>query len=264
MEDLFLIDPHAVHVWSLRLDLYQAADDRLERVISADEAARADRFVVAADRRRYVAARGLLRVVLSGYLGVRPHDVALEAGARGKPQLANRADPRFNLSHAGALGLVAVSADREVGVDIEEIRDVGDLEDLAETCFSPVERAALTAVPATQRQRAFFAGWTRKEAFLKALGEGLSWPLASFDVTLTPGEAARLLRVHEAPGAPGRYALRSLRPAPGYVGALAIDGRGATVHCRPWGKLAALLEVALGRHFEVEPAGLPRVGEREQ
>jgi 4'-phosphopantetheinyl transferase len=192
MEDLFRIEPHDVHVWSLRLDLSRTAHDRLEGVLSAGEASRAERLVVAANRRRYVAAHGLLRLVLSGYLGVRPDHVALETGAGGKPRLANREGPRFNLSHAGALGLVAVSADREVGVDIEEIRDVGDLEGLAETCFSPVERAALTAVPAAQRRWAFFAGWTRKEAFLKVLGDGLSRPLDSFDVSLAPGGAGSI------------------------------------------------------------------------
>ena len=103
--DLFRLRPRDVHVWSLRLDLSQAVQDRLERVLSADEALQAGRSAVAELRRRSVAARGLLRVILSGYLGVRPEDVALEAGPGGKPQLAGRDGPRFNLSHDGARGL---------------------------------------------------------------------------------------------------------------------------------------------------------------
>jgi 4'-phosphopantetheinyl transferase len=161
MEDLFRLDPHDVHVWSLRLDLSRAARDRLERMLSAGEAARAVRCTVVAARRRHIAARGLLRVILSGYLDVHPEDVALETGVGGKPRLADREGPRFNLSHAGARGLLAVTADREVGIDLEEVREVGDLQRLAETCFSPAERAALAAVPAAQRLRAFYNGWTR-------------------------------------------------------------------------------------------------------
>lgn len=260
MTDLFHLDPHVVHVWSLRLDLSRAAHERLASVLSAEEASRAERFVVPADRRRYLAAHGLLRVILSGYLGVRPEDVAFTMRPGGKPQVTNPNSLRFNLSHSGALGLVAVSADGEVGVDIEEVREVGDIEGLAETCFSPVERAALSAVPASQRQWAFFSGWTRKEAFLKALGEGLSRPLESFDVTLTPGEPARLLRVQGAPGEPMRYTLRALQPAAGYVGALAVDGHVRTMTWRPWQTLSALLEETLAPQFEADSGTSPLVG----
>ena len=241
MKTPFRMRPHDVHVWTLRLDLSRTTHDRLERVISADEAVRAARFVVAADRTRYAAAHGLLRVVLSGYLGVRPEEVVFERGIGGKPCVASRR-VRFSLSHSGARGLVAVSAEREVGVDIERIRELGDVEGLARRCFSPLERAALSAVPPSQRQAAFFAGWTRKEAFLKVLGEGLSRPLDSFDVTLKPGEPARLLRDRGAPAVSGRYALRALRTAPRYVAALAIDGCGASIRGRPWSILAAVLE----------------------
>ena len=167
MTDEFLLrEADDVHVWSLSLDLPEAELRRLGSVISAEEAARAERFVHTPDRQRYVAAHGLLRSVLAGYLGTSPEAVAFRSNSDGKPRLAQPERLRFNLSHSGLLGLLAVSANREVGVDIEEIRDVGDMEDLAKTCFSPVEQAALAAVPAGQRRWAFFAGWTRKEAFL--------------------------------------------------------------------------------------------------
>jgi 4'-phosphopantetheinyl transferase len=261
MDDVFGLERHDVHLWSLQLDLSPTARVALERVLSEGEVARMRRFVFAADRRRYAAARGLLRVVLSGYLGVGPEAVPLEASAGGKPMVAGRERPRFSLSHAGARGLIAVTADQDVGVDIEEVRDVGDLLTLAGTCFSPVERSALAAVPASQRQRAFFSGWTRKEAFLKVLGEGLSRPLDTFDVTLAPGAPARLLRVHGALRAPARYALRDLEPAAGCVGALAVDGPVRMVTWRSWQTLSALLGEPVTPCVEAGSGLHPLVGE---
>jgi 4'-phosphopantetheinyl transferase len=234
--------PEEVHVWSLQLDLPRATQERLEAFLSSDELARAARRVRATDRNRYVCAHGLLRLVLSGYLGVRPEQVAFEKGAGGKPHLAGRASPRFNLSHSDGLGLLGVSADREIGIDVEKVREVGDVCALANSCLSPAERVALAATAAPLRLRSFFAGWTRKEAFLKTLGDGLTRPLDSFDVTLAPGEPARLLRVHGVPGTAARYALRAVRPAPGYVGAVAADGPGVALSWRPWEMAAALLE----------------------
>jgi 4'-phosphopantetheinyl transferase len=241
MAEIFRLEPHDIHVWSLRLDLRRTTVAWLERLLSAGEVARAERFVAASDRSRYAAARGLMRLVLSGYLQVRPEDVALESGFGGKPRLAGRSGPRFNLSCSGTRGLLAVSAGLEVGVDIERIRDIGDVDRLAGICFSPAERSALFAVAVRERRSAFFSGWTRKEAFLKATGEGLSRRLDSFDVTLTPGEPARLLRLAGAPAAPARYALHALEPAPGYVGALAVDRPESTIKWRPWTSASALL-----------------------
>ncbi|HJX66399.1 MAG TPA: 4'-phosphopantetheinyl transferase superfamily protein [Polyangia bacterium] len=247
-EELLRLGADDVHVWSLSLDLPEAELRRLGSVISAEEAARAERFVFTPDRQRYVAAHGLLRLVLAGYLGTSPDAVAFRQDSDGKPRLAESERLRFNLSHSGFLGLLAVSAQREVGVDIEEIRNVDDMENLAETCFSPVERTALAAVPAAQRRWAFFAGWTRKEAFLKVLGQGLSRPLDSFDVSLAPSEPARLLRVEGAPGAPESYAVRSLEPAPGYLGALVVDGPQVTIHWRALSALSAGPGLTRSRH----------------
>ncbi len=248
-----------VHVWTLRLDLERAAVNRLEAFLSPAEVSRARRFVLATDRRRWVCAHGLLRLVLSRYVGTRPDEVAFENGPGGKPRLADRPSPRFNLSHADDLALVAVSLDREVGVDVERIREIGSLRALAESCFSPAERTALASVAGSQRLEAAFAGWTRKEAFLKVLGEGLARPLDSFDVTLVPGESARLLRVDDAPEAPGRYTLRAVRPVPGYVGAVAIQGRAAAIRLRPWEMLAVALDSTnAGRSRRHDPGEPPR------
>ncbi|HXY20397.1 MAG TPA: 4'-phosphopantetheinyl transferase superfamily protein [Gemmatimonadales bacterium] len=250
-----------VHVWTLRLDLDRAAQERLEAFLSGAEVERARRFVHQTDRRRYVCAHGLLRLVLSGYVGIRPRDIAFEEGPGGKPRLAEQPGPRFNLTHSDDLALVAVSRDREVGIDVERIREIGSLRALADACFSPAERAALAAIAGPLRLQAAFAGWTRKEAFLKALGEGLAMPLDSFDVTLVPGEPPRLLRVEDAPDAPGRYTLRAVQPAPGYVGALAVEGRATAVRSRPWEMLDALLEG--GEERRARRRGKPEPGDGE-
>jgi 4'-phosphopantetheinyl transferase len=231
-----------VHVWTLRLDLERSDQARVESFLSPQEVARSRRFVQPADRRRWACAHGLLRLVLSLYLDLRPEDVVFEDGPGGKPRLAGRAGPCFNLSHADDLALVAVSPVHEVGIDVERIREIGSLRALADHCFSPAERDALGGVAGPQRLEAAFAGWTRKEAFLKARGDGLARPLDSFDVALVPGEAVRLLRVEGAPEAPERYTLRAVRPAPGYVGAVAVENRDAAVRWRPWEMLAVALE----------------------
>jgi len=233
------LHPDDVHVWSLRLDLASDVRRRLEAFLSPDEADRARRFAFPTSRNHFVCAHGLLRVILARYLGVAPWEVAIERAAGGKPRLADGAGPRFNLSHGGGMGLVAVCAGREVGVDVERVREVAGL--AADRCFSPFERASLKAVAPRLRLEAFYACWTRKEAFLKALGDGLARRLDSFDVTLAPGEAPRLLRVQGEPEAPDCWALRALRPAPGYVGAVAVEGHEVAVRRRSWPTLSSML-----------------------
>jgi 4'-phosphopantetheinyl transferase len=247
-EDARGMRPREVHVWSLRLDLARAARTRLEAFLSAEERARAERLVRPRDRSRFVCAHGLLRVVLSAYLGRRAAAVELEKGPGGKPRLAGGAAPHFNLAHSGSIALVAVSGDHEVGVDVERIREVGDLDALAARCFSPAERAQFEAMDASVRLEAFFAGWTRKEAFLKAVGDGLARPLDSFDVTLAPGAPARLLRAEGVAGGAEGYVLSAVRPAPGYVGAVAVEGRGVAIRRRRWASPALSAGRGRGPH----------------
>jgi 4'-phosphopantetheinyl transferase len=218
-----------VHVWRLSLDHPAPVLRQLEGVLSGHERARADRFVFARDRRRYVAAHGQLRHVLAGYLHQRPEAVELTGEAGAKPRVA--ADPavRFSLSHSGDLSLVAVASGREVGVDVEELRPVDDPDDLVVKCFSELEREEWATVPEGLRQPVFLETWTRKEALLKALGEGLSRRLSCFAVTVAPGRPARILRFEEEASVAGRFELHPLRPGPGYVGTLAVEGRGLRV-----------------------------------
>ena len=218
-----------VHVWRLRLGATPAGLASLRDLLDDAERQRADRFVFGVHRDRYVVAHGLLRRLVSRYTGASAAGLAFVGEARAKPRLSRRPSLRFSLSHSGDLGLVALAWNREVGVDVEAIRPLDDLEGLAETCFSPAEKAEFKALPEASRLRAFFEGWTRKEAFLKAIGDGLSRPLSSVEVTLRPGEPARLLRVEWDQTLCSRYALWVLSPADGFAGALATAGEDSYV-----------------------------------
>ena len=218
-----------VHVWSAFLDELPPA--RLAW-LSADEKDRAARFYFEPDRNRFVAARALLRDLLGRYLGLDPAALVFGYGPRGKPSLAGGL--RFNVSHSGGLALLAFSEDRELGVDVEQERPVPEAESIAERYFSPGEGRELGRQPAAERPQAFFRCWTRKEAFIKATGDGLSRPLGDFEVTLAPGEPARLLRVEGDPEEAGRWWLEGLEPAAGFAAALAVRGRPTRVACWSW------------------------------
>ena len=215
-----------VHVWLLDLGQPDHLIRRLWDTLDGEERARAARFVFSTDRARYTAAHGLVRHVLSGYLGISPAEVIFGYGRHGKPYLVMADAPavlRFNVSHSANLCLCAVTLDREVGVDIERIRVDRDHRGIADRYFSPAERAALLALPAEQLVRAFYDCWTRKEAHLKATGDGLGVPLDSFDVPVIPD--ARL-----APAADRRgLRLMSLPAVPGFATALAVSGGSCEV-----------------------------------
>jgi 4'-phosphopantetheinyl transferase len=219
-----------VQVWLADLD--RLPDAALAGSLSADERERGRRLRFDRDRRRFVAARGLLRGLLARHLGLEPGRLRFRYGATGKPFLAGADGPRFNVSHSGGLALLAFAWGREVGVDVEQTRPVPEAETIARRYFSAREAAELARLPGSEREAAFFRCWTRKEAFIKATGEGLSRPLDAFDVTLAPGEPARLLRVAGEPEAACRYWLEDLSPGRGYAAALAVEGGPARVVCR--------------------------------
>ena len=226
-----------VHIWRAPLDPAPARVAVLYRTLAADEQERAGRFCLEAPRRRFIVARGLLRALLSACLGLEPERVPIACTAHGKPVLASAAGGpplHFNLAHAGELALVALSADREVGVDLEFVRPELAGEEIAERFFSPSEAAALRTLPPEARVRAFFSCWTRKEAYLKARGEGLSLPLDRFTVSLSPGRPAALLDCRDDPEEALRWTLVDLPPGPGYVGAAAARGAGWQPLCWQW------------------------------
>lgn len=214
-----------LRVWNLA----HADEPALLPLLDPDERARADRYHFAQDRAHFIAARGRLRQILAGYAGRTPQSLAFEFGPHGKPELKDRAGLHFNFSDSGTLGALAVSSAGPIGVDIERIRP-RDYVKLAERYFSPAELAVLTGLPEADRQAAFFRGWTRKEAFLKAVGTGLSTRLDAFDVSIAADEPPRMLRIDPSIDSDvGAWSLHHFDPADGFMGAVAVRGGGATV-----------------------------------
>jgi 4'-phosphopantetheinyl transferase len=203
-------------------------------MLSADELARAERFRFRKDADRYTVARGLLRTILGQYLCRPPEQLRFRYGAMGKPELAadgGAFDPRFNLAHSRDLAVYAVTRGRRVGIDIEYIRaERADLR-IAERFFSTREIAQLRALPLHAQREAFFACWTRKEAYLKAKGDGLALGLDRFDVSLAPGEPAALLATRDDASEAGRWSLCDLFPRAGYASALAVEGHDWRLSC---------------------------------
>jgi 4'-phosphopantetheinyl transferase len=226
-----------VHVWRIPLECDDAALDRLQAMLADDERRRAERFYFEKDRRHFIACRGALRSLLAGYLARHPAELRFTYTTYGKPLLAEHfgeAGLRFNLSHSHGLALLAVTRGREIGVDLERIREDLDGEQLAERFFSPREVAVLRSLAPELRREAFFHCWTRKEAYIKANGKGLSLPLDQFDVTLRPGEAAALLATYYDPSEAPRWSMRGLTPGEGFVGALAVEGHFGSLWCGHW------------------------------
>jgi 4'-phosphopantetheinyl transferase len=214
----------------------------LERLLSPEEVDRASRFRAAGRRDAFVVARGRLRQLLALATGCPAAGVVLALDRGGKPRLAHPAGTgvRFNLSHSGELMLCAVTRDRDVGVDVERIDEAAAREAVAARVFAPPERRALRTLPPSRRPAAFFAGWTRKEAVVKATGEGLARPLGSFVVSLDP-EDATMQACDAALGAPEGWLIAPVPVPEGYQAAVAVrDGRGAVaVRLTPWEGLLA-------------------------
>jgi 4'-phosphopantetheinyl transferase len=222
------LGPDEIHVWAIRLDPPPAEVERLGRHLSADEWERADRFRFDKHRRQYVVGRGALRTLLAAYLGSgRPEAIRFRYGPRGKPFLEPPLDAgglEFNLSNSDELALAAFVLGREIGVDVEFLRSMPDCEQISERFFSASEREVLRGIPVSRKEETFFNCWTRKEAYLKAVGEGLAAPLDSFDVTLAPGDPPRMLTLEGDAERASRWCFHHLVPADKYVGAVAIEG----------------------------------------
>ena len=194
-------------------------------LLCATERQRAARFAFERDRRRYIAGRAHLRQLLGARLGEAPEAIEFIYGRRGKPALAPRlaaSGLRFNLAHCGGVAIYAFAQGREIGVDIEKVRQLRDADHVAARFFTPRENCDYQALAGAERAQGFFNCWTRKEAFIKALGGGLHVPLGCFDVSLAPGEPARILRLGRRPGERCGWQLVDLQPAPGYAGAAAV------------------------------------------
>ena len=227
-----------VHVWLASLDQPAARVQLLAATLSADEQERAARFHFEKDRARYIAGRGLLRIILASYTNIEPPDLQFSYGPYGKPALAaaqNAAMLQFNLAHAQGLVLYALIRERAIGIDIEQVRPIADLEQLAGRFFSRRENAVLGSLAPDEKQETFFSYWVRKEACLKAVGIGLAGvPLDRIDVSSSREGLVRL-----PPGSGGSqderlWFHRDLMPAPGYAAALAVEGVGWQLECWQW------------------------------
>ena len=232
-----VLSNNAVHVWRASLHVSAAFLRTFERTLAVDERARAERFYFQKHREHFIAGRGLLRNILSRYLDREPDQLRFCYNSYGKPSLIEETGADglcFNLSHSHGIALYALTRERELGVDIEYFRPDVEAEKLAERFFSPREAAVLHTLPEHLRKEGFFNCWTRKEAYIKAEGKGMSIPLSTFDVSLTPGEPAALLRTESHPQETARWSLKALNPEPGYAAALAVKGHDWELKCWQW------------------------------
>jgi len=231
------LSPHDVHVWIARLDQPVAAIADCRAILSNDERARADRFHFERDRTAYTVARAALRSLLGKYLGIMPTSIEFQYSEHGKPYLdpaPNSASIGFNISHSHGLALLAFAVNRQVGVDVEQIRpDFGTLE-IAQRFFSAAEVQALLAQPPEHQAECFFNCWTRKEAYIKAIGEGLSCPLHRFDVTLSMDQPARLLATRVPSQDASQWSMHNLDVGPGHKAAVIAEGDDWTLKCWCW------------------------------
>lgn len=218
------------HVWLARLDDASFCEECCRRLLSSEEKYRASNFKFARDQRRYILSHTALRSALSSYLSVAPEDLQLSTEPNGKPMLTpmlGKPRVQFNLSHSNDIALIAVTREREIGVDIEWIKQDFPFLEVAQSFFSTKEVAALAALPTQLRRLAFFKCWTSKEALLKAKGTGLSGELDEIEVILTSHD----VRVN---GTIPNWDLVELSPCDGYVGALAVEGTQCRIKCFKW------------------------------
>lgn len=226
-----------MHVWRVALDQPDSLIHALEKLLSLDECKRAARFHFQRDRKKFVIARGVLRSIISRYQSVDPSQVRFCYGLQGKPRLVEApgsSSLRFNISHAHNLALFAFARKREIGLDLEFVRDSFVSQELAERFFSSQEVAILRNLAGSTWTRAFFNCWTRKEAYIKATGEGLTMPLKQFTVSLAPGDPAALLTASHNSQEVFRWSLKELSPSPDYVAAIAVEGRDWNLSCWQW------------------------------
>ena len=217
-----------IDIWRLRLDPHELLPEQdLRGILARDEVARACRFHFEDDRRRYIKCRGALRILLGCYLETPPADIRFQYENNGKPEIALPHDfrgLRFSVSNSGGLALIAVGSGSAIGVDIEKVRPNPDFLNIARQFFSAREVQAILALSQNKRQEAFFACWTRKEAYLKATGNGLFYPLSDFSVSVDPDGLAELCEVKGDGDIASHWFLTDVLPGEGFRGALACEG----------------------------------------
>ena len=218
------LQPGQVHLWAAAMNEFVDQAPKLGLLLSPAEQVTAHKFKFARDRNRYLIRRGLLRLLLSRYLQQLPAAIEFQHGAYGKPEIKNHASGAplfFNTSHSADIAVCAITSAGPVGVDIERTRTIPDIQKIARRYFRPRETETLMALPAESRLQAFYACWTRKEAFLKATGEGIAESLAKVEVTLAPRDPPAVVSLTGNPRAHEQWRLQPFSPAPGYLGCIA-------------------------------------------
>ncbi len=228
--DLATILNDEVHVWCIKLCEESLLIQSVYSTLSEDERERAARFRCSSLQAAFILSRAILRALLAQYCDRTPSDIVFAYGQQGKPFLADRAcSIRFNMSHSGGIAAYALNVGRKIGVDIEQHRSLPDMEQIAGRFFSPLEYGELMGVAVPEREVAFFNCWVRKEAYVKALGGGLSIPLDSFQVTLAPGRPSALVDVRHNGAEARDWSIHEFSPMPGYSGAVAFRNRRCDV-----------------------------------
>jgi 4'-phosphopantetheinyl transferase len=233
-----------IDVWIISLLETEKSPDAIARAVgwlSVDERVRGERFAFDRDRRRFVLGRGAVRSILASYVDCDPTEIAFEYAEFGKPQLDAKhaaAGLQFNASGSADVAVCAVTSGQSVGIDIEQMRETCD-PDLVRYAFSDAERAEFGQIRVEIQARAFYRVWTRKEAYLKAVGCGLSRPLTTFSVSVTPADAPRLVRDDFSPAATASWSFADFDPAPGWVGTLVHAGPLRPVRALVWSGLSS-------------------------
>jgi 4'-phosphopantetheinyl transferase len=226
-----------VQLWWTLLSDFTQDPNCLVDYLSPDELDRANQFVRSRDRERFIFARAALRNILSKYLDTEPRVIRFQYGLYGKPELVpefRKVDLLFNLAHSHEMVVCGVSHGRQLGVDVEYLQQIPDLEQIVSTAFSPNEQADWYELEPSQKLQGFYDCWTRKEAYVKARGDGLSLRLQAFDVSFVPAKPAALLATRFDSGEVRHWSLHAFSPANGYVGALAIEGQDVPFAVRHW------------------------------
>jgi 4'-phosphopantetheinyl transferase len=226
-----------VHIWRAGIDLPAERIQELEKKLSPDEMLRAEHFRFETDRSRFIVARGILRLILAGYLNIEPGLISFSYAENGKPRLQNifsKKGIQFNLSHSEGLALYVFSRWHEVGVDIEFIREISEMEQIVEQFFSIRERTLYDRLPGREKHVMFYSWWTRKEALTKAVGEGLSYPLDSIDALSDEEKSVESPEFSGKANEEPRWSVWDLEPAEECVGAAVAAGTEWNVRCWQW------------------------------
>lgn len=223
-----------LHVWHTSLELPQTVVDRLFELLDSEEQARSARFQVADARMQYVISHAFLRSLLGQYLRISTADISFRVSDKGKPELANRSNLRFNLSHTGGTAAIAVTRAGRVGVDVEQVRDNLDPLQLADRFFSPLECDWLRSQPDSLRLESFFSCWTAKESYIKACGGGLSMGLDGFALIPKAGNSQLQLEIFGEPQESRKWTVWQLNVKPGVCAAVAAEANDLLVRVGEW------------------------------